>query len=140
MATKTYVVKAVPSSFVFGDMKLLTDKGAGEAKLFVGPKSKESEIDAFFEFEKGYLFCFVKENLQEYMHQVKMEYVFQTINHYKDANMDKWNELYDLIKSVDDSQLIIRLEKFVDSSRYYVRANEDIFKKIFRERKNHLII
>lgn len=133
MATKTYVVKAVPSSFVFGDMKLLTDKGAGEAKLFVGPKSKESEIDAFFEFEKGYLFCFVKENLQEYMHQVKMEYVFQTINHYKDANMDKWNELYDLIKSVDDSQLIIRLEKFVDSSRYYVRANEDIFKKIFRK-------
>lgn len=133
MATKTYVVKAVPSSFVFGDMKLLTDKGAGEAKLFVGPKSKESEIDAFFEFEKGYLFCFVKENLQEYMHQVKMEYVFQTINHYKDANMDKWNELYDLIKSVDDSQLVIHLEKFVDSSRYYVRANEDIFKKTFRK-------
>ena len=33
---------------------------------YVFPKSafaKESEIDAFFEFEKGYLFCFVKENL-----------------------------------------------------------------------------
>lgn len=133
MATETYVVKAVPSSFVFGDMKLLTDKGAGEAKLFVGPKSKESEIDAFFEFENGYTFCFVKENLQEYLQQVKMEYVFQTINHYKDANMDKWNELYSFVSSVDNTQLVIHLEKFVDSSRYYVRANEDIFKKTFRK-------
>lgn len=32
------IIKGVPSSFVFKNMKLDTDKGAGEAKLFVGTK------------------------------------------------------------------------------------------------------
>ena len=49
MNKEIYKVTGIPSSFVFGDMKLLTDKGAGEAKLFVGPKRKEKEIDDFFQ-------------------------------------------------------------------------------------------
>jgi len=53
VAKTDYIVRAIPSSFVFSDMKLMTDKGAGEAKLFVGPKSKETEIDDFFRFGSG---------------------------------------------------------------------------------------
>ena len=69
-------VKGVPSSFVFKNMKLETDKGAGEAKLFVGPKSQIDEIEKFYKFDEDYQFRFDKDNLLEYMHEVKMEYVF----------------------------------------------------------------
>lgn len=133
MNKEIYKVTGIPSSFVFGDMKLLTDKGAGEAKLFVGPKRKEKEIDDFFQFETEIKYRFDKSNLLEYMLQVKMEYVFQTINKYKTANKTKWNELYAILKELDDTELYIRLNKFVDSSRYYIRADEDLFKKTFRK-------
>lgn len=126
-------MKAIPSSFVFSDMKLLTDKGAGEAKLFVGPKSKESEIDAFFQFGSGITYKFDKQNILDYLLQVKMEYVFQTINQYKVANIEKWNEINSIINGMDDSDFYIHLEKFVDNSRYYVRADEEMFKKTFRK-------
>ena len=33
------VVKALPSSFVASNMKLATDRGSGEAKLWVGQTS-----------------------------------------------------------------------------------------------------
>lgn len=132
--TKTdYVVRAIPSSFVFSDMKLLTDKGAGEAKLFVGPKSKESEIDKFFSFGEGYTYRFDKTNMLEYLHQVKMEYVFQNMNQYKVANLQKWNEIYSIIMDLPKSDFIVHLDKFTDVSRYYVRADEKIFKKLFRK-------
>ena len=62
MAKTDYIVRAIPSSFVFSDMKLMTDKGAGEAKLFVGPKSKETEIDDFFRFGSGIKYRFDKKN------------------------------------------------------------------------------
>lgn len=133
MAKSTYVVKAIPSSFVFSDMKLVSDKGAGEAKLFVGPKSKQEEIDNFFQFDTGIIYRFDKKNLLAYLLQVKMEYVFQSINHYKAANIEKWNEVNSLISEMDESEFIIKLNKFVDNSRYYVRADEEIFKKIFRK-------
>ena len=133
MAKSTYVVRAIPSSFVFSDMKLASDKGAGEAKLFVGPKSKQEEIDDFFQFNTGITYRFDKKNLLDYLLQVKMEYVFQSINQYKVANIDKWNEVNSIISEMDESEFVITLNKFVDNSRYYVRADEEIFKKTFRK-------
>lgn len=133
MSKSTYVVRAIPSSFVFSDMKLANDKGAGEAKLFVGPKSKQEEIDEFFQFNTGITYRFDKKNLLDYLLQVKMEYVFQSINQYKVANIEKWNEVNNLICELDESELSITLNKFVDNSRYYVRADEEIFKKTFRK-------
>lgn len=133
MSKSTYVVRAIPSSFVFSDMKLASDKGAGEAKLFVGPKSKQEEIDEFFQFNTGITYRFDKKNLLDYLLQVKMEYVFQSINQYKVANIEKWNEVNNLIGELDESELSITLNKFVDNSRYYVRADEEIFKKTFRK-------
>lgn len=132
MSDNTYIVKGIPSSFVFGDMKLLADKGAGEAKLFVGPKSKEGDIDKFFSFGDGYSYRFDKKNMLDYLLQVKMEFVFQSINKYKDADLDKWQELYKTILETDENQFAIHLEKFTDVSRYYVRADEDLFKKTMR--------
>lgn len=132
--TKTdFTVRAIPSSFVFSDMKLLTDKGAGEAKLFVGPKSKESDIDEFFSFAEGYTYRFDKTNMLEYLHQVKMEFVFQNMNQYKSANLEKWNDIYRTIVAMPEDDFIVHLKKFTDASRYYVRADEELFKKIFRK-------
>ena len=133
MAKTDYIVRAIPSSFVFSDMKLMTDKGAGEAKLFVGPKSKETEIDDFFRFGSGITYRFDKKNMLEYLLQVKMEYVFQRINQYKVANIEKWNEINHIISEMSEADFYVKLEKFVDNSRYYVRADEEIFKKTFRK-------
>lgn len=49
MAKTDYIVRAIPSSFVFSDMKLMTDKGAGEAKLFVVPKVKRLKLTISFD-------------------------------------------------------------------------------------------
>jgi len=133
VAKTDYIVRAIPSSFVFSDMKLMTDKGAGEAKLFVGPKSKETEIDDFFRFGSGITYRFDKKNMLEYLLQVKMEYVFQLINQYKDANIEKWNEINHIISEMREADFYVKLEKFVDNSRYYVRADDEIFKKTFRK-------
>lgn len=127
------VIKCIPSSFVFKNMKLSTDKGAGEAKLFVGSKSQMEEIDEFFKFNLGYSCRFVKSNLLEYMHEVKMEYVFQCINKYKAASIETWQELYSAIENMQDSEMYINLTKYIDASRVYVRADEEIFSKIFRK-------
>lgn len=133
MAKTNHIVKAIPSSFVFSDMKLMTDKGAGEAKLFVGPKRKEAELDDFFRFGSGITYRFDKKNMLEYLLQVKMEYVFQSINQYKVANIEKWNEINRIISEMDENDFYVKLEKFVDNNRYYIRADEEIFKKIFRK-------
>lgn len=62
-----------------------------------------------------------------------MEYVFQLINQYKDANIEKWNEINHIISEMREADFYVKLEKFVDNSRYYVRADDEIFKKTFRK-------
>ena len=133
MSKLSRFVKGVPSSFVFKNMKLETDKGAGEAKLFVGPKSQIDEIEKFYKFDEDYQFRFDKDNLLEYMHEVKMEYVFQKMNKYKDASIETWNELCATIQSMQLSEMNINISKYMDASRVYVRADEEIFSKIFRK-------
>ena len=65
MADNRLIVKSIPSSFVFSNMKLAKDAGAGEAKLFVGPKANASKYDTFFDFENC-SYSFNKENLLAY--------------------------------------------------------------------------
>jgi hypothetical protein len=126
-------IQGVASSFVYNNMKLRNDAGSGEAKLFVGARSKAKEFDEFFQFNKGYQYFLKRDNLLEYLQQVKMEYVFQKLNQYKDANIQTWNTNYSVVKNLADEQLKMPLEKFEDSSRYYVRAHEPIFEKVLRK-------
>lgn len=127
------VVKSLPSSFVASNMKLATDRGSGEAKLWVGQMSNAAELDSFFCFSSDYTYSFSRENLLAYLNQLKFEYVYQKFNSYKDASLGAWNENYNKIKELSDADFAMRLYKFTDTSRYYVRANEDIFKRIFRK-------
>ena len=66
-------VPAIPSSFVAKNMKLYSDKGAGEAKLFVGSARNAKTFHDFFEFGSDYKYCFSKENLLRYLDQIKLE-------------------------------------------------------------------
>jgi len=125
-------VKGLPSSFVAANMKLESDRGAGEAKLWVGQMSNAAELDSFFAFDEDFLYTFSQANLLQYLNQVKVEYVYQKFNNYKNASLGTWNENYNQIKSLNKQELVVSLTKFTDATRYYVRADEDIFKKVFR--------
>ena len=125
-------IKALPSSFVAHNMKPLTDRGSGEAKLWVGQMSNSKELDTFFGFEEGYTYSFSRENLCKYLDQVKFEYVYQLFNNYKNVSLKLWNENYDHIRNIDKKDLSLHLIKFTDHTRYYVRADEEIFRKTFR--------
>lgn len=74
-----------------------------------------------------------KTDLEVAMHEVKMEYVFQKMNKYKDASIETWNELCATIQSMQPSEMNINISKYMDASRVYVRADEEIFSKIFRK-------
>ena len=127
-----YVVKALPSSFVASNMKLATDKGSGEAKLWVGQMSSASTLDAFFCFGEGYTYTFSRNNLWDYLNQVKFEYVYRKFNQYKDATLSTWSANYSQVTALTDDEFKIDLKKFTDATRYYVRADQDVFKKVFR--------
>lgn len=126
------IIKGLPSSFVAANMKIANDRGSGEAKLWVGQMSNSNELDAFFSFDEGYSYLFSQNNMLEYMNQVKLEYVFHKFNDYKNISLATWNEYYDLIQSCSEEDFVVHLTKFTDDTRYYVRAEENIFKKIFR--------
>lgn len=87
----------------------------------------------FFKFDQAYSYRFDKSNLLNYLHEVKMEYVFQHVNKYKDASIETWQEFYTTVENMQDSEMQIHLTEFTDTSRVYVRANEEIFGKLFRK-------
>ena len=94
-------------------MKITTDVGNGEGKLWVGQKTNESELDSFFEFNSidKYSCFFSRNNLIDYLLQVKFEYVYQKFNHYNNVSLVAWNENLDKIKSLSDTDFSINLEK-----------------------------
>ena len=132
------IINSIPSSFVYRKMKTISDKGSGEGKLFIGPISKITEFDNFFEFDSVYEYKLDKQNLLEYMHEVKIEYVYQFFNKYQEANMKNWEDYYEKIQNFSDDDLLIKLVKQVDSTRYYidqekkVETDKLIFKNFIR--------
>lgn len=129
---ETKTIKALPSSFVALNMKLATDKGSGEAKLWVGQTSNMSELDSYFAFDNNYSYSFSRGNLIDYLNQVKFEYAYQKFNSYKNVSINTWEEKYNEINSMSDDEFVIHLYKYTDESRYYIRSDEDVFRKLFR--------
>lgn len=133
------IVKGIATSFVYHKMKLISDKGSGEGKLFIGAVSKSAEFDSFFEFGSNYKYKLDKQNLLNYMHEVKLEYVYQFFNKYQEANIANWESYLNVINSFETQDLIINLVKQADSSRYYIdqeKFNESdklIFKNFIRK-------
>ncbi|WP_017212189.1 McrB family protein [Clostridium beijerinckii] len=126
--------EAIPSSFVFSDLKIKTDNGSGEAKLHLGPLSKSVDYDKFFnDYDAKNNYYFEQANIIEYLNYMKLEYSAQIANEYKNVDK-KYNEkcLID-VKSLTATDYYMKIEKFTDKSRYYIRAAEPIFSDIFRK-------
>lgn len=98
-----------------------------------GSISQIEDINDFFKFDQEYSYRFDKSNLLNYLHEVKMEYVFQHVNKYKEASIETWQEFYTTVENMQDSEMQVHLTEFTDTSRVYVRANEEIFSKLFRK-------
>ncbi|MEB6113915.1 AAA family ATPase [Kurthia gibsonii] len=128
------VVKALPSSFVSRRLKLAHERGSGEAKLFVGPTRNEQLYNDFFAFDnQDVKYKFDKNNLLEYLEQVKIEYSYQSIHKYKEVDLELWDSNYNEVQAMAENDFFCVLLKHTDSSRYYVRAEENVFKTLFRK-------
>lgn len=137
----SFTVKGIPTSFVKSNMKFPSDGGSGEARLFVGNKSKFQELNAFFGLDDSdekhkkitaYTVMFDKNNFLDYMKYVQLEHVFQLFNKYNDASLEEWQKSYNGIKELKDDDFIVNLYTVNDKNRYYVRADEKIFKDYLR--------
>lgn len=137
----SFTVKGIPTSFVKSNMKFPSDGGSGEARLFVGNKSKFNELNAFFGLDDSdekykkitaYTVMFDKNNFLDYMKYVKIEHVFQLFNKYNAASLEEWEKSYNEIKDLNDDDFIVHLYTVNDKNRYYVRADEKIFKDYLR--------
>ena len=125
-------IMSIPSSFVAQNVKKADDLGSGESKLFVGPLSKEVELDNFFEFGSNYTYSISKNNLRDYLLQVKFEYVYHKFNNYKKATLESWNQNLQSVVNLPSSTINIELVKFKDKARYYVRSETEEFKRLLR--------
>ncbi|MFQ7076168.1 MAG: hypothetical protein ACLRQZ_07535 [Clostridia bacterium] len=122
----------ISSSFVKNKLKLEEDRGSGESKLFVGSKKKEQYYDDFFgNYDSNNKYCFSKSNLIDYLKTVKLEYVAQKCNRYINIDLEYFEEKMSFVESLDDD-IYLKIIKFVDSSRYYIRRKKMI--------KNYLIV
>lgn len=134
------VVKAVPFSFVASDMKRPHD-GSGEAKLFVRSIADEKELDEFFKFgsdNKSSLQCYMsKDNMLDYMKQVRLEYIYHKFSDYRNANEEIWKQKYNELLALQDDAFKVTLIKFISGRRYYVRSES---KEIFSSKMRSLIV
>lgn len=137
----SFTVKGIPTSFVKSNMKFPSDGGSGEARLFIGNKSKFQELNDFFGLDDSdekykkitaYTVRFDKNNFLDYMKYVKLEHVFQLFNKYNAASLEEWEKSYNELKYLTDDDFIVNLYTVNDKNRYYVRADEKIFKEYLR--------
>lgn len=126
----------VSSSFVKKNLKLATDKGAGEAKLFIGSKHKEDELDSFFNyFSTDNSYFFERTNLIDYLKYMKIEYLAQKCNEYKEIDENYYSQKVAEVLA-EDERIEFFIEPFKDSSRIYIRGygeTKEIFEKYTRE-------
>ena len=87
----TEIVAAIPSSFVKKRLKLKDEKGSGESKLFIGSRNNENKYDHFFNnFDSSNKYYFLKSDLTDYLKYVKIEFLAQKCNQYKNLNMESY--------------------------------------------------
>lgn len=110
----------VPSSFVKGPNKLITDRGSGEAKLYSGSIKLEDDLDTFFQnWHPLNTYELVPENLILYLQDVQKEFSKQSL--YRSVNKKRYGLL---LKKIDEcTNFKISLTKHTDSSRTYIRCS-----------------
>lgn len=120
----------IPTSFVKRPIKLIVDKGNGEAKLYIGATEDALELEKFFSFwDESNTYMFDRQNLLMYLDEVSDEYLRQ--DKYKQVSKDYHRNLIAQIINSSQEDLEIDLTVFSDAQRVYIRSKDQ--KKDFWE-------
>ena len=121
----------IVDSFVFNTIKNQGTKGAGESKLHLTSKQNESSYDNFFNNFTDIKCFFDISNLENFLEQIIEEYI-PLLPIKKSADiLKKYLESYK--SKISDYSMNFTIIKFTDDSRYYIRSNDEVFNKLFRE-------
>ena len=111
----------IPTSFVKRPVKLIDDKGNGEAKLYIGSTDEVAELEKFFSYWKeSNAYTFERENLITYLNDSADEYL--KIDKYQGVNKSYHRGLVANIINSGLDDLTIHLEVYSDRLRYYIRS------------------
>ncbi len=109
--------------------------GNGEARLYIGSQ-KSYDFDKFFESYRGKDNCiFLKKDFIKYMGEAKFEYENQEQGYREDISKN-WTTFYDEAQDLKDEIMLFTIESAngeEDSSRYYIRSHDEIFREFFRK-------
>lgn len=106
-------------------------RGHGEARLYVGQQSTLN-LNAFFDNFTCFGF-FLKKDLRTYLEDAKFEYENQEQGYRRDISGD-WQIYFDELRGFPE-KIDFTLENATgdeDTSRYYIRSQDEIFKEYFR--------
>lgn len=105
-------------------LKLATDKGSGESKLFVGTISNKQQYDTFFNnFDSTNTYQLKKDNLLDYLKYARLEYVAHKCNEYKALNSEYHAEKVKQVLEMSDL-IPLKISSYEDPKRYYIRTDE----------------
>jgi len=106
-------------------------RGSGEARLYVGSQSTR-DFDNFFNsfHDKGF---FLKKDFDDYLNDAKFEYEQQEQKYQNDISAS-WQGYYSDLQNFSNREFFM-IESAVgdqDTSRYYIRSYDEIFREYFR--------
>lgn len=101
---------------VHKNYKLMTTKGMGEARIYVG--HDEVALDEFFELDNIESFIFLKNDLLNYIKEAKDEF-FNPVQQYKNDISQYYVSNVQLIENCKDNILKLHFVKKYDSQRRY---------------------
>jgi 5-methylcytosine-specific restriction endonuclease McrA len=123
----------IPTSFVKRQIKLIDDKGNGEAKLYIGSTDDVAEFEKFFSYwKKSNVYAFDRENLITYLDDAADEYLKN--DKYQQVSKSYHRGLVANVTNSKTKDLRVYLEVYSDRLRYYIRSvdQENDFWGIFR--------
>lgn len=120
---------SIANSYVKPELKEVGQTGKGEAKIFLSTvnKDKEIEYEEFFnKFDKDNKYYLRKENLLNYLKEVKLEYVLYFDNH-NGIDEKYYKDMVQKIENEND-QIIINIKRFGSDSnnRYYIKPDKNV--------------
>lgn len=107
-------------------------RGHGEARLYVG-QQRTLDFNVFFDNFTGESF-FLRKDLQKYLEDAKFEYENQEQGYRTDIS-GYWQENLDELRGYSE-KISFSLENATgaeDTSRFYIRSQDDIFRGYFRK-------
>ena len=107
----------ISSSFVKNDIKLRSDKGSGEAKLFLGSTNDLSIIEFFNNFNENNKYIIYKEELLNYYYKIFIEFIAEKCNNYKNVGLSKYLEKLNELNQLDD-KIEFKMEELLMLKEY----------------------